>query len=1733
MLDSGTWRDVLGEAAGHTPDKVVFSYLPDDDRGTVELTYRDLHLRATAIAAHLVEQGLSGQTAMLLYPFGLDYVEAFFGCLYAGTIAVPAYPPGRQARALERFMRIVQDCGAQTALTTEALKERLGKRHDLPGTGSPRLIATDTRAPGPSWTPPPLRADDLAFLQYTSGSTAAPRGVMLSHANLLANTALIKELFGLSRETRAVSWLPLYHDMGLIGSVLGTVSCGGSTLLLSPASFARDPYRWLRAISDYRATVSGGPNFAFDMCVDRITPEQRATLDLSCWQVAFNGAEPIRPRTLRRFADAFSGAGLRESALLACYGLAESALIVTAGPARTSRDQGTETVSCGRIPESVRLEIVDPDGGGVRPDGTVGEIWIAGASVAGGYWGRPPQPASVFGARLAGREGSYLRTGDLGFRRDGELYVTGRSKDLIIIRGRNHYPQDIEATVEDCGPELWPHGAAAFTVEADGESLVVLQEMRREHTGADLAGIAENIRAAVAAHHEVRPATVVLLRAGGLPRTSSGKIARHACRQAFLDGGLPALFSLTDGPAPAKPAVMPAQDELTDVLTAEAASVLGTDAAEVPVTRPLLELGLDSLDAVTLAHRISARLEREISAEDLLPVSIAELVSGLAERAPVTHRPPVQDQPGDYALSCQQRGMHFLHELAPGNTAYLLSAALDVRGALDVGLLRRCLEATVARHSALRTTFPSVGGKVVQRVHADLPPLVHVEDVADAGRLAELSATAAQTPLDPQDGPLVRLTVLRSAPDRHRLVFAVHHLVADLWSLELILRELTGRYRGLLPSPAAVPGFVSVVAEEEVLVSGDRGAESLAFWRTALDGVPYSIDLAADRVRPPAQRFRGGACSFTVDPETTDRLRRVAEQYDATLYSVLLAAYATLVWRYSGRSDFLIGSPVHGRGRPGSADIVGSCINIVPIRCRLAAEEPVSALIRRLHDTSRDALRHADLPFVVLADKLRASGDLSRSPLIQVMFALQRTAQGEGPVAAMAVNHPGVRGTFGDAVLETVELPRTGAQVDLTLQMAELGGMLAGELVYNADLFDEASADRMARQFAALLTGIADDPGASARALSVLDRGTSQDMEREWADTAVEYERDGHLHVRFAEQARRTPDALAVVHHEPGRRVALTYAELDRAANRLAHHLIGLGVRPGHVVALHLPRSADMPVAILAVLKSGGTYLPIDPGLPRQRIDFMLADSRAEVLIGAAAEGVRVHVDPARIADVLAAEPETAPGAAVHPESTAYIIYTSGSTGRPKGVAVPHRAVNNFLAAVGPVLAMSSGTRTLGVARFAFDVSVQDMGRTLLSGGTYHVVHESILRDGQELRALVEATGFTHIQATPATWRLLLDAGWTGSPGLTILTGGEAISGDLARRLVETGSPVRNMYGPTETTIWSSTASIDAETARSPHIGRALSGNRLYVLDDLLTRVPAGVPGELHIGGDAVAHGYVGRPGLTADKFVPDPFTKSAGKRMYATGDLVRMRADGALEYLGRLDNQVKLNGLRIELEEIESVLDRHPDISRSVVSVHRGDRASVLIGYLVPATERTDRAQAEQAVLRDLRIQLPGYMVPGRLVWMDALPLNANGKVDRQALPPLPRPAVTSAASEPEAMTAEERRLADIVCEVLEVPAVGRETNLFDIGGQSLTISQLASRITEVFGVRLPLLRIFESPTVAGLAALLASGERQPALAPPITAVDRKQYVAGTRSGSRRIDVLRRMARPEQGPAL
>lgn len=1031
---------------------------------------------------------------------------------------------------------------------------------------------------------------------------------------------------------------------------------------------------------------------------------------------------------------------------------------------------------------------------------------------------------------------------------------------------------------------------------------------------------------------------------------------------------------------------------------------------------------------------------------------------------------PVRPRTGQgFPLSHAQARLWLLDRLEGGSRRYNLVTATRLRMAIDVAAIERALTAVVNRHEVLRTRFVMAGGEPLQVPLTDSPidfAVIDHTSITEADRLAVASRACqdeARVSFDLSAAPPVRVRLLRFAGDDHVLVLNLHHIVTDARSFEMFARDFERAYGGETLAPLPLQ-YADYAAWQRGAVAGARLQEGIDFWTKELAGLPELLPLPTDYPRPATQTYRGGAVPVHVPASLVSALQQVARASGASLFMAVEAVIAVLLSRQSGSRDIAIGAPVTNRPYPELEPLIGFFANTVVLRCRIAEGMSFRDLLKQTKDTMLAAFAHQDTPFEKLVETMHVRRDLSYSPIFQVMLSY--------------LNRESSSVASGS---ERLSLPQQDALADLDWQLRDSADGLNGFLMYAADLFSPTTAERMVARFVRTIESVCANPDALVDAgeqrlavIDVIPAGERREMVDGWNQTAADYPRDRAVHTLFEEQAARTPAAVAVT----GAGESWSYRALNERANAIATDLVKRGVGRGARVGLSVERTPAMLAALLGILKTGASYVPLDPGFPAERLAFMAADADLALTLGD---------------DDLAAfdgrAEASGPPVAVSGDDLMYTIYTSGSTGRPKGVMIPHRAVVNFLASMARQPGLHATDSLLAVTTLSFDIAVLELFLPLTVGGRVVLAQRPDVADPNRLIALLEAEAITVMQATPAAWRMLLAAGWRGRSGMTILCGGEALPRDLARELRPRCAALWNMYGPTETTVWSAVREVppvadSTSVVGVESIGRPIANTQLYVTSANGALLPAGAVGELCIGGDGVALGYLNQPELSAERFVANPFVTAPGARMYRTGDRARWQPDGTVEFLGRLDHQVKLRGFRIEPGEIESVLGRHPAVTHCAVMVRDTGHDSSLVAYYVSGEVAVDELREH------LRRSVPDYMVPSVFVRLERLPLTPNGKVDRTQLPDVERPA--AAAGEAPAGDSE-RAIAKLWEDVLHVSGPARDANFFDLGGHSLLIVHLHQRLVESLGATCDTLDLFRYPTIRQQAALLdGSGTRR-----------------------------------------
>jgi acyl-CoA synthetase (AMP-forming)/AMP-acid ligase II/acyl carrier protein len=1072
----------------------------DGESEEISWSYSDLDMKARSIAAPLQSRGLAAHHAVLLYPPGLEFIGAFFGCLYAGVVAVPAYPPdpARLNRSLPRFQAIVADSNAAVVLTTQSILSRVEPLLNQAGL---LFIATDLIEDDQAtqWRAPDVIDETTAFLQYTSGSTGKPKGVMLSHKNLLHNAGLVYRAVEHAADDKYVSWLPAFHDMGFMAGILEPLFAEIPVILMPPIAFLQKPLRWLQAISRHKATTSGGPNFAYDLCVRKISDQERASLDLSSWSVAFNGAEPIRAETIERFAAAFKSCGFRREAFFPCYGLAEATLIVSGGAksappvVKKAQARGLEAnrlieddsedarpiVGCGAALMDQRIVIVDPESLTECSEGQVGEILVHGPSVARGYWNQPEETARVFQAELCGADsdgGTFLRTGDLGVIKGGELFITGRIKDLIIIRGRNLYPQDVEATIERSHPAFRPGCNAAFSIDVGGqERLVAVQEVTgSEHFDEIISGLCR----AVIDEHEVQLYAVAFIGAGTILKTSSGKIQRRACKEEFLNGSLSLLYKWQVADAQEFEEVIsnaaPLSGDAGAIrrwLVSELAAKLRVDSSEVDPHQSIARYGIDSLLAVELKHGIETSLGVALPLDDLLHnYSIDQLAEQIKARPPASSSTisPVSRTKA-LTASFDQQQFWMLEQMEPGRPYFNIAVAFRFLGPINIEALEHSFAQVIQRHEALRTTFDFADDRLHQIIRPSEAFALYKEDMPaspEGGRDGQTLARMvdeARRPFDFRKGPLLRVSLFRVGDQEHALLLVIHHIISDGWSVGIILNELSIFYNSYLTrSVPALPKlpvqFADFAHWQRERLESMGSSDWLPYWSERLRGCKFSLSLPLDFPRPKHSSRRGARRSIALEKSLYESLKEMSHRQSVTLFVTLLAAFKALLYYYSNQEDIVIITPIANRELIETTGIVGCLRNLLILRTNLQGRLQFKDLIQRVENVWLDAYAHRNVPLGKLVESLQPKKPKNNAPLFPAMFAFQ----------SFPAEAPNLEGLISSIV----EVPLEISNRDLTLYVDAYGEGLVCTLEYDAELFKAETIAEMLETFNRIIKNV-------------------------------------------------------------------------------------------------------------------------------------------------------------------------------------------------------------------------------------------------------------------------------------------------------------------------------------------------------------------------------------------------------------------------------------------------------------------------------------------------------------------------------------------------------------------------------------------------------------------------------------------------------------------------------------
>ncbi|MEO8429888.1 MAG: amino acid adenylation domain-containing protein [Acidobacteriota bacterium] len=1638
------------------------------------VTYAQLNAKANALAHRLRAAGVGPEARVAIcVDRSVRMVAGILGILKAGGAYVPIDP----VHPRERIAFLLHDAAPRALLTESLHRDSLPPFPgevllvDLEGEGDPVLN-------DPGNLPGFGGADSLAYIMYTSGSTGKPKGVEILHRGIVR---LVRDTdyASFSSDETFLQAAPLSFDASTF-EIWGSLLNGARLALLPPGPPSPDTIA--EAVERYGVTTLWLTAALFHETVD-----QRLTSLSGLRQLLAGGdvlSVPHVTRALRSLPGCrvINGYGPTENTTFTCcYAL-------------TGDETLGSSVPIGRPIARTRVLILNEE---LRPvaAGEAGELWIAGDGLARGYWNDPELTARKFVESPVPEleAGRLYRSGDLArYRADGNIEFLGRIDQQVKIHGYRIEPGEIETAIRE-QPEVRdcvvvareePTGdrrLIAYIVAVPSSGLPVPPGETHLPPGAptDQGGASSFfVRLVPDLRRRLRerlpesmiPSAFVPL--DRIPMTPNGKVDRRA---------LPA-------PSRSRPPLSVAyaapRKPVEIAVVAMFREVLGID--EVGIHDDFFDLGGHSLSATRVISRVRRDFPTDVSVMEFFALPTAAALGARIEATPATVQRAARlrpmPRPGEIPLSYSQQRLWFLDQLDPGAVAYNVSRAMRLEGRLDRGALERALAEVSARHEALRTTFPSREGRPVQRVSAHADVVITDADLSKTGEgetsLARALTEEAGRPFDLARGPLMRATLFRLSDEEHVLLFNMHHIVTDGWSMGILFRELEALYGAFSqgqpsPLPPLAIQYPDFAIWQRQALAGDALRPGLEYWEKALAGPLPALELPTDRPRPAIQRFRGGRLGFSIDAGTERRLAEFSRTHGGTPFMTLLATFDVLLSRYAGQSEILVGIPVANRSQPEIENLIGFFTNSLVMRVELAEKETFRSLVGRVKKISLEGFAHEDVPFEVLVEKLQPERTLSHNPLFQVLFAFQNASDESMRLRGLAVT--------------PVPVEEGTSRFSLTLSIWPTAAGFEGRFDYDTDLFGEATISRMSRHFLRLLASGLADPDRPVEDLSLMDEEEMKSLLAAWSPVPEAGGPVRCVHELFEEQAALRPHSIAVVSGGE----AVTYADLESRSAALADRLRASGAAPEVVVGLCLDRSVDLLVGLLGILRSGAAYLPLDPSLPAARLAHFVEDAGARLVV---TDRKLREIFSATGADVVPIDglstdpPRSAPAAPARrasPADAAYVIYTSGSTGKPKAVVVEHRQLAHYVRAATDRLALEPGMSFALVSSMAADLGNTSLFPSLACGGSLHVLSKEQAGDAEAMACYFRENSIDCLKIVPSHLAALLTCEEPSSvlPRKRLIFGGERLSWDLVDKVsaLAPDCEIFNHYGPTETTIGAIAGRVDPRRERtggSAPLGRPLSHARVFLLDARGRPVPPGVAGEIFIGGLGVARGYLGRPDLTAERFLPNPLA-GEGDRFYRTGDRARYAADGSIEFLGRVDDQVKVRGHRVEPGEIEAALRRIPNVRECAVVPREELGALRLIACLVAEdARRLDVA----AIRRALHEVLPDHMVPGGFAVVDHLPRTGNGKIDRIALRTVPVQTLDSRSSSRVPRTDAEKALANIWARVLQLEAVGIDENFFDLGGDSILSIQIVAQAARA-GLRITPRLLFQHQTVAGLA--------------------------------------------------
>jgi amino acid adenylation domain-containing protein len=1670
------------------------AFLISSESGT-SVTFRELQEHSLLLSRLLAHYGVQpGDKVAFLMDNGLLPAQLFLGAMYGGFVAVPL---NVRAGAMQ-LSYMMDHCDAKIVFVQPEYKELLsealaGVRRDI------RIVEASVDGPlavenealsseAPSFPP---SADDIAMLMYSSGSTGKPKGALHTHSSILAHGRNSIQGHQLTSADRSLLVLPLYHINAECVTLIPTLLSGGSVVIAH--RFAVN--RFWDCIDEFRITWSALVPTIISELVNWDDPGKEHR-QAAFQRIRFfrSSSAPLSPSLQQQFLDKFN------LPLIQAMGSTEGGNVFS-NPVPPAKNK----LGSPGLPWGFETRIIDREGIDVA-QGDPGEVLLRSPALMKCYYKDPEGTAAVVDSD------GWLHTGDLARQdEDGYFFIVGRSKELIIKGGVNIAPRQIDEVLET-HPAVLEAAAVGIPDRYFGEEAVAFVVLR-DGSAADERELLTFCETRLG--HFKTPARIYFLKE--LPKGPSGKVQRLR----LLDPEILSTVavansvettSLSDNNQAGDDSNASAAAAVEQIIAAAWAEVLNVP--EIDTEANFFALGGHSLLAIQCISKLRTKLPVVLTLADFFENSTvaeqARLVRQKLHSANVKPDGPLTESsnweenflrqyvPADqesiphldstlpHPLSPLQQRLWFMEKLNPDVPVYNESEAVLLTGNLNVTALKNAFNVIVARHEALRSTIDVIDGVPHAVIHQSWPPQFREFDLsqlAAAKRQSELDRLLIDEPRMPyslETVPGIRISLVHLSEHEHALILSMHHIICDWASEGVIWRELSVLYRSYMNGEQADLPTLPITHRDYAVWNEKRleetdFSEDLAFWDKNLKGAPALLEVPADRPRPAMASYKGKRVRRKLSPELTEALRGISRREKTSLFTIFTAALDTVLYRYTGTDDILIGLPIGDRDLPELQSIIGFLLHTHVLRTTLSGDIPFRDLLGRVQKGVLDLYAHRAVPFDHVVRKLQPERNQSYSPLFQVMLNWRDRDQ--------QLTFIGLEGLAIESLMATADT----CKFDLYFFVTDGGEEVWLELEYNTDIFDQDRISRLLGHYQTVLESVVVDPGITVGNIPLLTAAEYEQTVVDWNRTQVDFQEEESLDRLIDQQIRRVPEKIAVSYGDE----QLSYRQLGDRIHRLASQLQQLGVKRNDLVGISVERSIDMIVGLLGIMRAGAAYLPLDPTFPPERLAFMLQDAQPSVLLTQEKLRTLLPQSQAQVValDTLPPSADTTPMVAAEhgPDDLAYVLYTSGSTGTPKGVQIQHRALANFMLAMQREPGITADDTLLAITTLSFDIAGLELYLPLTVGAHLVIAPNEVTRDGQQLLALMQSTGTSMMQATPATWRMLLDAEWYGAPNLTILCGGESWSSELAGQLLPRCKSLWNMYGPTETTIWSAASQVQASGV--VRIGQPIANTSLYVLDHCNQPAAVGIPGELHIGGRGLALGYLGRAELTSQRFIPNNFSEQ-NEKIYKTGDLVRRFSDGSIEFLGRLDHQIKLRGFRIELGEIEAVLGGQPGVSQCIMTLQElGSGEQRLVAHIV--LDDPDDLPSLDELSNALKQHLPAYMIPSTFSILEKMPLTANGKVDRKALL---APAMETLATEGyEAPQGEmEMAIASILAEVLQLERVGRKDNFFSLGGHSLLVLQVVQKINKRFEVDLRVAEFFQNPTIPGVMEALKTRVKQ-----------------------------------------